>query len=252
MGQEVPATSDVVTPEGAAGGAPPPEDPGAADQPPEDSPTRSSAHGRDVGRHRPSRITGFLRLTAMAFAIGITETRLADAYNVANITPNIIYELALGGILTSVVVPVVVEWLQERGRDEAWDVVRRLFTFAAIALSAIAILGVLLAPLIVDLYTTGYDASEREAVRDLATFFLRWFMPQIVFYGIGAVAFGLLNAHRRFAAPMYAPILNNLDGDRDVPPVRGHAGPTSGSPELGPRRPSDTCWRSVRRPACSA
>ena len=41
-------------------------------------------------------------------------------------------------------------------------------------------------------------------------FFLRWFMPQIVFYGVGAVAIGLLQAHRRFAPPMFAPILNNL------------------------------------------
>ena len=157
-----------------------------------------------------SRLTGFLRLSAMAFAIGITETRLADAYNVANITPNILYELALGGILTSVVVPVVVEWMQARGREVAWDVVRRLFTIAIVVLSAIALLGIVLAPWIVDLYTVGYPDAQREAVHGLATFFLRWFMPQVVFYGIGAVAAGLLNAHRRFAAPMFAPIANNL------------------------------------------
>jgi putative peptidoglycan lipid II flippase len=35
-------------------------------------------------------------------------------------------------------------------------------------------------------------------------------MPQIVFYGVGAVMTGLLNAHRRFGVPMFAPILNNL------------------------------------------
>lgn len=157
-----------------------------------------------------SRVTGFLRLAALAYALGITETRLADAYNVANVTPNIIYELALGGILTSVVVPVLVEWLQLHGREEAWDVARRLFAFAAVALAAIAALGIVLAPWIVDLYTSGVPAHEREAVRELATFFLRWFMPQIVFYGLGAVATGLLNGHRRFAAPMFAPILNNL------------------------------------------
>ena len=157
-----------------------------------------------------SRLTGFLRLSAMAFAIGITETRLADAYNVANITPNILYELALGGILTSVVVPVVVEWMQARGREVAWDVVRRLFTIAIVVLSAIALLGIVLAPWIVDLYTVGYPDAQREAVHGLATFFLRWFMPQVVFYGIGAVAAGLLNAHRRFAAPMFAPIANNV------------------------------------------
>jgi putative peptidoglycan lipid II flippase len=157
-----------------------------------------------------SRVTGFLRLSAMAFAIGITETRLADAYNVANITPNILYELALGGILTSVVVPIVVQWMQERGRDAAWDVVRRLFTLAIIVLSAIALLGIVLAPWIVDLYTSGWPADQKAASAGLATFFLRWFMPQILFYGIGAVASGLLNAHRRFAAVMFAPIANNL------------------------------------------
>ncbi len=100
--------------------------------------------------------------------------------------------------------------MQSRGREVAWDVVRRLFTIAIVVLSAIALLGIVLAPWIVDLYTVGYPDAQREAVHGLATFFLRWFMPQVVFYGIGAVAAGLLNAHRRFAAPMFAPIANNV------------------------------------------
>jgi putative peptidoglycan lipid II flippase len=188
---------------------PPADD--APELPPDDSPeafVRNTAV-MTVGTAL-SRLTGFLRLAAMAYAIGITERRLADAYNLANVTPNIIYELALGGILTSVVIPVLVEWLQVHGREAAWDVTRRLLSLVIASLSAIALLGVLLAPWIVDLYTSGIPGSEREAVRELATFFLRWFMPQIVFYGIGAAAAGLLNAHRRFAAQMFAPILNNL------------------------------------------
>ena len=158
-----------------------------------------------------SRITGFLRLSALAWALGIVEGRIADAYNVANTTPNIIYELALGGILSSVFVPVFVEWMQRHGRDAAWEVARRVLTIAIVVLSAIMVLGILLAPWIVRLYTLGIDDPAQEAyVREFASFFLRWFMPQIVLYGIGAVATGLLNAHRRFAAPMFAPILNNL------------------------------------------
>jgi putative peptidoglycan lipid II flippase len=158
-----------------------------------------------------SRLTGFLRLTAMAYALGIVETRITDSYNIANTTPNIVYELALGGILSSVFVPVFVEWLQTRGREEAWDVARRVLTVAVVLLSALAVVAVLFAPWIIRLYTFGIaDAAERAATRDLATFFLRWFMPQILFYGIGAVAIGLLNAHRRFAAPMFAPVLNNV------------------------------------------
>jgi len=45
-----------------------------------------------------SRITGFLRLSAMAYAIGVAHSRVAEAYNVANNTPNIVYELVLGGV----------------------------------------------------------------------------------------------------------------------------------------------------------
>jgi putative peptidoglycan lipid II flippase len=179
-----------------------------------------------------SRLTGFLRLSAMAFALGITESRLADSYNLANITPNILYELALGGILTSVVVPVVVEWLQQHGRDAAWDVVRRLFKLALVVLSAIAALGIVFAPWIVDLYTSGVPESQKAATAALATFFLRWFMPQVVFYGLGAVATGLLNAHRRFAAPMFAPIVNNLTVIATFIVFAAMPGPAPGSDEL--------------------
>jgi putative peptidoglycan lipid II flippase len=186
--------------------------PGPSEPPPPEDSTRSFVRNTvvmSIGTAL-SRLTGFLRLSAMAFALGITESRLPDAYNIANVTPNILYELALGGILTSVVVPVVVEWMQTRGRDASWDVVRRLFTLAFVVLSGIAVAGIVFAPWIVDLYTTGVPESQQTAVGDLATFFLRWFMPQILFYGLGAVATGLLNAHRRFAPPMFAPILNNL------------------------------------------
>jgi putative peptidoglycan lipid II flippase len=157
-----------------------------------------------------SRLTGFLRVAAMAFALGVTESRLADAYNVANTTPNIIYELALGGILSSVFVPVFVERLQTKGREQAWDSARAVMTFALVFLTGVMVLGIVGAPLIIRLYTINVTGPGAEAERAFASFALRWFMPQIVFYGIGAVATGLLNAHRRFGWPMFAPIINNL------------------------------------------
>jgi putative peptidoglycan lipid II flippase len=156
-----------------------------------------------------SRLTGFIRLAAMAYALGIVAVR-ADAYNVANNTPNIVYELVLGGVLTAVFVPVFVEWLNSRGREAAWEVARSVLSITAVVLTAIMVITILAAPWIVRLYTVNVRPRHLVAERELATFFLRWFMPQIVFYGIGAVATGLLNAHRRFAAPMFAPILNNV------------------------------------------
>src|SRR5204862_1176986 len=85
-----------------------------------------------------------------------------------------------------------------------------VMAIAAVVLTAIMAVTIVAAPWIVKLYTLNVAPSRIVQERALATFFLRWFMPQIVFYGLGAVATGLLNAHRRFAAPMFAPILNNL------------------------------------------
>jgi putative peptidoglycan lipid II flippase len=150
-----------------------------------------------------SRATGLVRVGAIAYALGVSA--VSAAYLTANTAPNILYELVLGGIMTSVFVPVFVQWRGDHGRDEAWHVADRVFTMAALLLIVLALIGVVLAPQIVRFY----GLEDPETV-DLATFLLRWFMPQVVFYGIGAIAGGLLNAEGRFAAPMFAPVLNNL------------------------------------------
>jgi putative peptidoglycan lipid II flippase len=158
-----------------------------------------------------SRLTGFLRLAAMAYALGVAESRIPDAYNVANTTPNIVYDLALGGIISSVFIPVFVERLEAKNRDAAWHTARTVLTAAVVSLSLISILGIALSGPIIRAYTFRVTGPQAEDMRRLASFFLRWFLPQIVFYGIGAgVWTALLNAHRKFAPPMYAPIVNNV------------------------------------------
>ncbi len=157
-----------------------------------------------------SRITGLVRLAAIAAALGIVESRgLTDAYNAANTAPNIIYELVLGGVLTSVFVPVFVELLQKEGRERAWEAASAIINLSMVVLSAITILGVLAAPLIAKFYAvrTGDQEAAQAAV---LTLLLRLFIPQILFYGLSAITAGLLNAHKRFGPPMYTPVLNNL------------------------------------------
>lgn len=157
-----------------------------------------------------SRLTGLGRLVAMAYALGVTESRLADSYNIANTMPNVVYELILGGVLTSVFIPVVVQELRTKREDEAWQSVSALVTTSIAVVLAITLVAVVAAPWIIRLFTfrlSGRDAVEQQA---LATFFLRFFAPQIAFYGVAAIAGGLLNAHDRFAVPMFAPILNNV------------------------------------------
>jgi putative peptidoglycan lipid II flippase len=157
-----------------------------------------------------SRLTGLGRLIALAYALGVTESRLADSYNIANTMPNVIYELILGGVLTSVFIPVLVEELRKRRDDDAWDSVSALVTTSIAVVVALSVVGVVAAPWIIRLFTFRLSGAERAEQQALATFFLRFFAPQIAFYGIAAIAGGLLNAHDRFAVPMFAPILNNV------------------------------------------
>ncbi len=158
-----------------------------------------------------SRVTGLLRLVAIAAALGVVESeRLADTYNYGNTAPNIIYELVLGGVLTSVFVPVFVELLEKEGRERAWQVASAVINVSLLVLTVVATIGILAAPLLAKFYSSRLDASAAAAQEEVLTFLLRLFIPQIIFYALAAITAGLLNAHKRFGAPMYTPILNNL------------------------------------------
>ena len=102
----------------------------------------------------------------------------------------------------------------EDGDEEATSAV---VTIAVLALIAITVVGELLAPLIVRLYTIDVSGHGIEQQRELATQLLRCFMPQMFFYGLVALATAMLQARRRFAAAAFAPILNNVVVDRAVP-----------------------------------
>jgi putative peptidoglycan lipid II flippase len=157
-----------------------------------------------------SRATGVVRVSVTLTALG-TSNVVANSYAVANTTPNIVYELILGGILTSVFVPLLVDWAKRYGEDEGRIAGARFLTFVLVVLSAVTLVAIVFAPWIMRLYLIGVkDPAEHAAQLELGTFFLRWFLPQIVFYGVGAVAAGILTANRRFAAQMFAPVLNNL------------------------------------------
>ncbi len=156
-----------------------------------------------------SRVTGLLRVVAIAAALGVAESKLPDTFNLANTAPNILYELILGGVLTSVFVPVFVELLEKEGRERAWQIAMAIINVSVVMLVAITTIAVLAAPLIAKFYAARCDGCEVEQ-QEVLTFLLRVFFPQIVFYGLAAMSAGLLNAHKRFGAPMYTPVLNNL------------------------------------------
>lgn len=153
-----------------------------------------------------SRLTGLFRVAAMTYALGVTGTKLADTYNLANTTPNIVYELFLGGIFTAVFVPVLIEAREHKRGDPS-----ALVSVSLVALAVVSALAAIGAPLVMRIYTFRVeDPQVRAQQLELATFLLRWFAPQILFYGFSSIAQALLNVRGRFSAPAFAPVLNNV------------------------------------------
>jgi putative peptidoglycan lipid II flippase len=147
-----------------------------------------------------SRATGLLRQIILTAVIG--SLLFADAYTLANTFPNMVYELLLGGVLTSVVVPLLVK-AEKHDPDGGVAFIQRLLTMTLTVFTAITALAVLAAPLVTLVFVGDPDQ------RPLTTAFAYLLLLEIVFYALAAVFGAVLNSRGRFAAPMWAPVLNN-------------------------------------------
>ncbi len=151
-----------------------------------------------------SRGTGFLRTLVLVIAVG--QGTLADAYNNSNTLPNTVYYLMLGGIFTSVVVPMLVRAAKE-DPDRGEGYARRIYSLGVVSLLLITLVATLLAGPIVDLYGGNLkDPREHQVMVEFAYFFI----PQIFFYGMDSLLGAVLNVRGRFGPNMWTPVINNV------------------------------------------
>ncbi|MHA3704874.1 murein biosynthesis integral membrane protein MurJ [Jatrophihabitans sp. YIM 134969] len=150
-----------------------------------------------------SRVTGLLRTVAIAAVLGSIAGNISDPYNSANALPNMVYELLVGGVLSSVLIPLIV-FAQEHDRDRGEAYTQRLLSIATAALGVATMLAVLAAPLI-----TAVVVGE-QAKRPLTTIFATLLLPEIFFYGISALFVAVLNSRGVFGPGAWAPVWNNV------------------------------------------
>ncbi len=151
-----------------------------------------------------SRVTGVMRDIAMTAALGFYL--VSDAFSLGNTLPNIIYILVIGGALNAIFIPQLVRRMKDDA-DNGRAYADRLLTITFLSLLVLSVAAVLLAPWIVDLYSTAQYGSDQ---RELATAFARLCLPQIFFYGAFALLSQVLNSRGKFGAPMFAPIIANV------------------------------------------
>ena len=153
-----------------------------------------------------SRVTGFVRMLVVAAVLGTTF--LGNTYQTANSIPNLVFELFAAGALQAVLVPTIVEALEQRGREEARRIANLVLGSLVVAMVVVLAAGLALAPLISRALFAGSPAGGQQ-VR-LGTVFLWLFLPQVLFYAAGLVATAVLNADHHFAVPAFAPVINNV------------------------------------------
>ncbi len=162
-----------------------------------------------------ARLLGLIRTIVFAKTVG--ATCLGTAYVTANALPNIVYDVVLGGALTSIMVPVLARPAQRQATDAAaaaevrqtssalltWTVIILVPVSLAIALAAGPLAG-LLNPV------NGRARCAHGPLVTVTGHMLVVFAPQIVLYGLAVVLYGILQSHRRFAAPALAPVISSL------------------------------------------
>ena len=162
-----------------------------------------------------SRLLGLVR--TLVFSQSVGAGCLGTAYTTANGVPNLIYELALGGALTSAMVPVLARsaarsWTDPGEKARVAQISSALMTWAVvILLPATAIIAAAAGPIARALIPANPNsACSRANMVNATSHMLVIFAPQILLYGLSVVLFGLLNAYRRFTGPALAPVAANV------------------------------------------
>jgi putative peptidoglycan lipid II flippase len=150
-----------------------------------------------------SRVTGLLSKVMLVAALGVGT--LNDSYQAASTLPTMINELLLGGILTSVAIPLLVRAEKEDG-DGGESYAQWLISMGTAILAVGTVIAVACAPLLTDLFI----ADSPKANPALVTAFAYLVLPGIVFYGLTALLGAVLNARHVFGLPTWAPVLNNV------------------------------------------
>jgi len=162
-----------------------------------------------------SRMLGLVR--TLVFSQSVGAGCLGTAYTTANGVPNLIYELALGGALTSAMVPVLARsaaraWTDPREKARVAQISSALMTWAVVILLPVtAVIAATAGPIAQALIPANPNADcNRADMVNAASHMLLIFAPQILLYGLSVVLFGLLNAYRRFTGPALAPVAANV------------------------------------------
>ncbi len=152
-----------------------------------------------------SRVLGFVRWMVQAQTVGYGA--VGTAYTSANTLPNVLFEVTAGGALAGALIPLLAIPLARDVKADVDRIASAMLTWALVVLVPVAVVCVLVAEPLARFFLRGPETADPDQVA-LAALFLRVFAVQVPLYGVGVVLIGVLQAHRRFFWPAFAPIMS--------------------------------------------
>jgi putative peptidoglycan lipid II flippase len=199
-----------------------------------------------------SRLLGLLRQSLIARYLG--AGLVADAFNGAFRLTNFLQNLFGEGALSASFIPVYANALARHDEEEADRIAGAVGAILALVVAVIVLLGIVAAPLVVQLIVGGFT-GEKLALTIRLT---RILFPGAGIFVMGAWCLGILNSHRRFFLPYAAPVLWNLAmigallvfgprrGEVELAVVLGWASVTGAALQLAVQLP--TVFRLLKHP----
>src|SRR5881396_1583877 len=151
-----------------------------------------------------SRVLGLIREVVFAAMFG--ASRNMDAFLTAFRAPNMLRDLFAEGALSTAFVTTFSRRIATEGDRSAWDLASKVATLTLVFMSAISLLGVVFAPVLIDILAPGFPA-EKAALTVLLT---RIMFPFILLVSLAALVMGMLNARHVFGPPAMASAFFNL------------------------------------------
>ncbi|MGH7506330.1 MAG: murein biosynthesis integral membrane protein MurJ, partial [Longimicrobiales bacterium] len=150
-----------------------------------------------------SRIAGLVR--GRLFAQYFGNSLYASAFSAALRMPGVLQNLLGEGTLSASFIPVYSGLLARGEKEAAGRVAGAIFALLLAAAGALTLIGVIAAPVVVDVFAAGFQGEQR----DVTVACVRIIFPMTGILVLSAWTLGILNSHRQFFVPYVAPVLWN-------------------------------------------
>ncbi len=167
-------------------------------------PSVSGAAAIVVGATLLSRVLGLIRDVVIAHQLGATAD--SDIYIGAFKVCDLLMYLVAGGALSSTFIPVFKEYLHQNKERQAWQAFSVVATVTAIVAVLFVLLAEVFTPTFVHLINGGYTPDQIARAVPL----VRIILPAQIFFMVGGLLMGTLNARGQFLIPALGPSIYNV------------------------------------------